>query len=486
MRRIFAAAFIAAATTAVGQAGGARLAEGGLGDLAGVTKVYLSPTADPPTLEEVVETIRRREPRLSFVAAREDAEVCLRFSFEVRREEDRVPPAPGEFGGRGGRTTYTTVFVLTGEVVRLVGGEEARLIAKFERSGERKSVAGSFARRFVELYRKANPAARHAAAPRVPPTFAGGGRRPAAPAGGARAAPEERAASAEEVVRVDTTLVTIHASVTDVEGRPAGPLRREDFVVTEDGVPQDIAHFEPVESPFAVALLLDTSASVRAKLERMTRAANDFVGGLRPDDLVVAITFGREVRVLAGPAKVSEVRGRGLKVPPAGGGTRMYDALDYAFDEHVRPLPGRKAVVLLTDGVDGGSFLADAAGTLHEAEELDALIYVVRYDTYDDEAAAVSRRIPGASSALPRMRRDYERAGLYLRTLAEKTGGRVFSAAGDGDLVQSFASVAGELGRQYSLGYYPRDARREGRRRVGVEANAPNLSVRARDSYVIN
>jgi Ca-activated chloride channel homolog len=182
--------------------------------------------------------------------------------------------------------------------------------------------------------------------------------------------------------------------------------------------------------------------------------------------------------------KVRDVRGRGLSVPPGGGATRLYDALDYAFDEHVARLPGRKAVVLLTDGVDGKSFLADAAATLHAAEESDALVYVVQYDTSDDQAA-ISKKNPWASFALSRMKRDYNRADAYLRTIAAKTGGRVFNAAGDGDLAQSFASVVGELGRQYSLGYYPRDARREGRRRVGVRVRPPRLAVRARDSYVV-
>ena len=301
-----------------------------------------------------------------------------------------------------------------------------------------------------------------------------------APDGRGNAAPRQDV-GAEETVRVDTNLVTVPAVVTDRAGRYVANLRREDFRIVEDGVGQEVAFFASVESPFTVALLIDTSGSTRSRLAAIVGAANAFVDRLRPADRLVAVTFDSDVQEVVEPSLVRDVWNKGLKVTPRGGGTCLYDALNFVINKRLRSIPGRKAIILLTDGVDGNS-RATSKGTLRDAEELDAFVFPVRYNTFDDELRGRKNMGRGYEEAL---RRQYRRADEYLQSLARKTGGRLYHADEQWELARAFDSIVEELGHQYSLGYYPSAPPRAGeRRQLKVSVLAPGLTVRARDSYV--
>jgi VWFA-related protein len=148
--------------------------------------------------------------------------------------------------------------------------------------------------------------------------------------------------------------------------------------------------------------------------------------------------------------------------------------VDFAASQYLRRLPGRKAVVLLTDGVDLGSFITTAEASLHDAEEYDALFYTVQYRTTEPEPRPIEKA-----------EKEYERATTYLRDLAEKTGGRHYRAEDMGDLSPAFASIVKELSYQYSLGYYPTRPPQPGeRRRIRVRVSRSDLVIHTRDSYV--
>ena len=355
-----------------------------------------------------------------------------------------------------------------------------------------------------------------AAAPLRPPTLAG--TRPVGePAGSSTnavsaAGPEE--VSEGDVVRVDTTLVTVPVSVLDRQGRFVPNLRREDFSVFENGAEQSIAYFEPSEKPFTVALLLDTSASTHFHLSDIREAAIAFAKKLRPQDRVIVVSFADEVLLLTEATNdLGTIETVIEEYANPGNSTRLYDAVDLVINERLNQIKGRKAIVLFTDGVDTSSRLATYESTLREAEELDALIYPIQYDTTDylramqgagaGSVTIVTRRnnwpfgsstsqqtytlpgnngapLPGSTSA------DYQRADLYLHSLADKTGGRLYQANDTGQLEQAFTRIAEELGRQYSLGYYPKstDAQSNERRQIRVRVRQPDLAVKARDSYV--
>ncbi len=325
----------------------------------------------------------------------------------------------------------------------------------------------------------------------------------------AASAPEEVAEG--EVVRIDTTLVTVPVSVLDRQGRFVPNLRREDFSVFENGVEQSLAYFEPTEKPFTVALLLDTSASTHFHLWEIKEAAIAFAKQLRPQDRVLVVTFNDEVLLLTEVTNDLNVISAVIQQNAnSGDSTRLYDAVDLVVKERLNKIKGRKAIVLFTDGVDTSSYLATYQSTLREAEELDALIYPIQYDTSDYLRAmqgagsitivTTTSNFPGRSSSqviygppsngttpLPgTTKADYERADQYLHELADKTGARLYQANDPAQLTQAFSRIAEELRRQYSIGYYPQtsDGLSSERRQIKVRVRQPNLAVRARDSYV--
>ncbi|MDT7688420.1 MAG: hypothetical protein QOE46_1179 [Acidobacteriota bacterium] len=320
----------------------------------------------------------------------------------------------------------------------------------------------------------------------------------------------------DEVVRVNAALVTVPVSVLDRDGRFIGGLHKEDFRILEDGTEQEVAYFAPVEQPFTVALVIDTSGSTRFKLEDIQEAAVAFLDQLRPEDRVIVVSFDDEVRVLAEATNDRGLLRNAIRRTHTGNGTRLYDAVDLIIRQQLSRVQGRKAIVLFTDGVDTSSKHASYRSTLEAAEELDAMVYPVQYDTYADTAAAGgggggwpgSSRYPsrrpgigdvigiilgggvtvgggGGGGGAGTTRAEYERAGQYLHGLAEETGGRHYDAADLRYVEEAFTNIAEELRRQYSLGYYPsRQSQAQERRQIRVRVKRPNLVVRARDSYV--
>jgi Ca-activated chloride channel family protein len=306
-----------------------------------------------------------------------------------------------------------------------------------------------------------------------------------------------------DVIKIDTTLVTVPFSVKDRNGRYIPDLRREDFRVFEEGVEQKITYFATVDQPFTVVLVIDTSNSTNFKLEDIQEAAISFVNQLRADDRVMVVSFDDQINVLSEPTNDFDKLTRAIRRTRTGGGTRLYDAVDQVINKHLKRINGRKAVVLFTDGVDTSSRRATYESTVRDAEELDALIYPVAYDTRDSMGSIGGGGqipLPGGRGGIiigtpfPRLpgptgggttQEEYRRASAYLSELAQKTGGRVYNGSSTIGLSQAFAWVAEELRRQYSLGYYPSPHGQEGQRRqIKVRVGQPSLIVNARDSYI--
>ena len=325
----------------------------------------------------------------------------------------------------------------------------------------------------------------------------------------AQPTPEE--VDENDIVRVDTTLVTVPVSVLDHDGRFVPGLKREDFTLFENNQEQSIAYFEPAEKPFTVALLLDTSASTHFHLDEIKEAAIAFAKQLRPQDRVLIVSFNSEVLLLTEATNNLGLIEDVIEVNAyTGTSTRLYDAVDLTIKERLNQIKGRKAIVLFTDGVDTASQQATYESTLSEVDELDALIYPIQYDTTDylramQNAGTITvtttqrgifgnrtsqqtynvptnngQPLPGATKA------DYDRADRYLHELADKTGGRLYEANDTNQLSASFTRIAEELRRQYTIGYYPKAAAvADGElRQIRVRVRQPNLAVKARNSYV--
>ena len=319
--------------------------------------------------------------------------------------------------------------------------------------------------------------------------------------------PEE--VDAGDVIRVNTTLITIPVSVMDRDGRYVPNLLKDDFRIWEDGVEQDVAFFQSVDKPFSVVLMLDTSPSTQFRLEDIQDAAITFVSQLRPDDRVMVVSFNDDIRVLCEFTTDRSKLDRAIQRARTDDGTRLYDAIDMVMNQHLSRIQGRKAIVLFTDGVDTTSRRADYQSNLLDAQELDALIYPVQYDTAQDMnvgnfpstgqidiwgqvlggifgGGRMGRRYPPRGGR-GTSRGDYQLADQYLQELANTTGGREYRADTLQNMSFAFANVAEELRRQYSIGFYPKRPPQVGQRRqLKVRAKQPNLAVRARDSYVFN
>jgi VWFA-related protein len=352
-----------------------------------------------------------------------------------------------------------------------------------------------------------------------------------------------------DTVRVETALVAIPVSVTDRKGRFIPDLTRADFQVFENGVEQQLAYFAPVEKPFTVALLLDTSGSTASYINEIKDAANVFINQLRPNDRVLIVSFAGTIFSMSGATSDRQrLRNAVASVTNVKnvGGTSLYDAVHWVINTGLRGVDGRIAIVLFTDGVDTTSQGATAKSNFRDAEELGALIYSVNYDTYaamnngqrrmtplDDATDYLKGVISGGArnSGSSRVytgrgsgrvnagtggtvgpgipgtgirtgsdsttwllgpppgasRKDYETADLYLKELAARSGGEVYRTDKDQNLDQAFALVAEQLRRQYSIGYYPESVLETGKRiKLKVRVTRPKVIVRARKSYVVS
>ena len=335
-----------------------------------------------------------------------------------------------------------------------------------------------------------------------------------------------------DVVRVDTRLITVPVVVRDQEGRPVTGLTASAFQLYENDLLQRVATFAASDAPFEIALLLDTSGSTRAEITLIRRAAYAFIESLRPGDRVALLSF---TNVEEGRAKLATVAvqsyltadRQSLQVAVqnigSSNGTPYYDALEKVVKDIFRDPPtqdvrGRRALVALTDGVDSASLSGFASVRAHFLEA-GLLAYFVGVDTQDyvedrlladcqdDRTLRLSRaqleryrRIfdPRADSAdysdfchlgsFERMainRSLYSLARGEMGQLARDTGGRTFQATGLEAVRDAFAEIAAEIGRQYSIGYYSTNKSRDrGFRQIRVDVRGvAGAQVSARAGY---
>ena len=271
----------------------------------------------------------------------------------------------------------------------------------------------------------------------------------------------------DDVVRVNTELVVLNLTVTDREGNYVKALKKSDFKIYEDGVEVQqnmIASFSLHESPYAAVVLLDSSGSMEARFSLARSAAIRFLDGLRPEDVAAVYRFDSKVE------RVQEFSG-GRDLAPmayairAKGMTTLNDAIVEASKTLADRSEQRKAIVILSDGMDTSS-KASSAKALESALAVGASIYAV--DMSSLEVAGSTKRQSAAS----------------LKEFAEKTGGRFIATPGGPALRDAFTGIAEELGHQYTISYRPADKKRDGKwRTLEVKLSREDLTVRTRKGY---
>ena len=336
-----------------------------------------------------------------------------------------------------------------------------------------------------------------------------------------------------DVVRVETQLVSVPAVVTDSNGHPLTGLRPENFKLVEDGQVQNITNFGTVDTPFEIALLLDTSGSTREDVALIKQAANSFIEALRVGDRVGVVSFNTDRAGSDSIAKVETLTPltsdrKQLRTAidnlGASNGTPYYDALERVADEIFREPPrdevrGRRAVVALTDGVDSAS-TSDFNSAKVKLSRAGIACYFIQVNTedfvedrlmkdcQDDGRLTLSQRqlqryrevfAPtskaedftnfcqmGPFEKMSISRDLYNLARREMNDLSHASGGRSFVATNLTDARVAFSRVAADLGTLYSLGYYPTNKARDGKFRtihLEVKGLKDRAQIRARDGY---
>jgi Ca-activated chloride channel family protein len=274
----------------------------------------------------------------------------------------------------------------------------------------------------------------------------------------------QKQADDDDVVRVESDLVVLNVTVTDKQGHYVHKLARPEFKVFEDGREQQVSLFSVEETPFAAAILLDTSGSMETRLTLARAAAIRFLEGMREDDVASVYDFHSEVEQL-------QDFSTGRDLPPMAytlhseGMTALNDAVVRASKDLARRPEKRRAVILLTDGLDTKSG-ATAERALNAALAANATVYTV--DMIDPQAKAL----------------DKMQAAGALKYFANKSGGRYISSPGGRALDEAFDEIREELSNQYTLGYRPTNRERDGRwRKIELKLDRPELNARTRDGY---
>ncbi len=273
--------------------------------------------------------------------------------------------------------------------------------------------------------------------------------------------------------RAGVELVSLNVTVSD-GSRYVTNLDQQDFSVFEDGVKQDVTFFNKTNLPIALALLVDTSASMESKLQTAQEAAIGFARRLRAQDLGEVIDFDSRVTILQNFTNNATELEQAIRKTSAGGSTSLYNAIYIALKDLKKAVARnaedvrRQAIVVLSDGEDTSSLLPFEE-VLDLAKRSETAIYTIGL-----------RATEGPSTTT----RGFQEAEFVLRQLSQQTGGRAFFPNQLPDLSNVYGQIAEELSSQYTLGYTPHNPRRDGAwRRIVVRVDRPNLTARTKQGY---
>ena len=288
----------------------------------------------------------------------------------------------------------------------------------------------------------------------------------------------------EDVIKLEARLVNLNVKVTDAAGKTLPSLRKEDFVVLEDGVRQDVSYFEPVTAPLNVVLLLDLSGSTERKIKVMKKAAQKFIDSLKPTDHIAVAGFTRRFFIISNFTTDHKLlRDRIGDIKNRHSGTAYYDAMWATLDLLDEANTTRKAIVVLTDGVDNSLSNPDDSeyDPKHDFGELlartieaDATIYPIYLDTEYETIGSGGRSGHEA----------YVTARRQLQSLADQTGAMMFKAERAEDLEGVYEQVAAELHSLYSMAYAPKIVRKDGKwRKITIGVDLPGAKARTKRGY---
>ena len=271
--------------------------------------------------------------------------------------------------------------------------------------------------------------------------------------------------------RAGVDIVSLNVTVTDAATHYITDLEEGDFLVFEDGIKQNVTFFSRRQSPIALSLLLDSSASMEEHLPVLQQAATNFVHKLKSNDIAQVIDFDSRVEIRQGFTGNQAELDTAISQLAAGGSTSLHNAIYIALKElrKVRAVNEedvrRQALIVFSDGEDTSS-LVSFDEVLDLAKRSETSIYTIALRGSDVQA------------------KGFREAEFVMRTLAQETGGRSFFPAKIDDLNGVYTQIADELASQYTLGYTSANPRRDGAwRRIVIQVSRPNVTPRTKKGY---
>jgi VWFA-related protein len=309
-----------------------------------------------------------------------------------------------------------------------------------------------------------------------------------------------RAQDPDDVIRTETSLIQLNIGVVDKQGRAITSLTRDDFTIYEDGVKQSIQHFEPVDAPFSLVLMLDMSGSTVNFRQQLKLASQRFLDALAPEDRVAVVQFNKEVKSLAGFGTDRMKTYYAIEIATGAGETHFYDALKYALKELEREGPRRrKAIVVLTDGLDTRLRNSDRSSLSQAQTNEEALATIQPQSSADlnNVLASADRQgvtiyplaLPsGDPKRLPLQTPNivgiYAAARARLQSLADRTGGRLNEINRLEYMAQLYREVAANLRSLYTVAYQAKGDRPRGKwHEIKVEVTNSELTARTKPGY---
>lgn len=302
----------------------------------------------------------------------------------------------------------------------------------------------------------------------------------------------------DDPITIDSSIVRLNIGVVDSQGRPVLNLGKEDFVVYEDGVKQDVARFEPVVSPFSVVMALDMSGSTKSFRQNIQLSASRFIDAIGPEDRVAVVEFYRKVNLRNSFTTDRRVILHSISAANGEGDTNLYKALEFSLEKLKGEGKRRKAIVVLTDGVDtkmqdqDRDFLSKIEDSqilqaikpednstlsriLNISDAQGVTVYPLALPTGDPKRLA---------DPTPRQYAMYASARSRLQILADRTGGQLNAINRLEDMGRLYATVAADLRTLYSIEYQPQNEKKDGKfRTIKIELKRPGLIARTRQGY---
>jgi len=305
-------------------------------------------------------------------------------------------------------------------------------------------------------------------------------------------------AQTDDEIKVDTSIVRLNVGAVSRSGQPIKNLTKENFSIYEDGVKQEITRFEPTTSPFSLVMILDMSGSTIGFRQTIQQSAFRFVDALAPEDRIAVIEFYDKVNLLNDFTENRKTIAHSINVANGRGKTQLYKAINLALQKLAGEGNRRKAIIVLTDGVDTAvrdqdrSFLEKVKEEniltaikpddseilnriLNRADAQGVTIYPLALPTGDPAKIADPTPVQIAM---------YTAARARLDTMAKRTGGTLNAIIRLEQLGRFYAEVAADIRSLYTVEYQPGNEKRDGKwREIKIEINRPELITRTRPGY---